>query len=164
MLGVRRPTNFLFCLFVITTTVFWRCTALPPVVRIGQYICNRSTFTPPLLTLFTEITAGFLTGGLFDDVESKSIEGAFRFAIYRINNDDEILPHTRLAWDIQHLPAANSFVAAKQGTHTPQSQPYIFQLYREFLTHQPFIVAANAFLFPESVSLASVSPRVHLRR
>ena len=46
LFGVRRPTNFLFCLFVITTTVFWRCTALPPVVRIGQYICNRSTFQP----------------------------------------------------------------------------------------------------------------------
>ena len=64
--------------------------------------------------LIIVIISGF-TGGLFDDSESLCIEGAFRYAIYRVNNDDSLLGRTRLSYDIQHLPAANSFMAAKKG-------------------------------------------------
>ena len=56
-----------------------------------------------------------IAGGLFDDAESPSIEGAFRYAISRVNNDDELLPSTKLAWDIQHVPATNSFKTGRKG-------------------------------------------------
>ena len=56
-----------------------------------------------------------LTGGLFGDDEDPTIEAAFKYAIHRINQDRTILPKTKIGFDIQHLPASNSFLAAKKG-------------------------------------------------
>ena len=55
------------------------------------------------------------TGGLFDDTEDATVESAFRYALLRINQDRTLLPDTRIVYDIQHLPAQNSFIAAKKG-------------------------------------------------
>ncbi|CAH1800080.1 unnamed protein product [Owenia fusiformis] len=53
-------------------------------------------------------------GGLFGYGEDPSIESAFRYAIYKINHDRNLLPDTKIAYDIQHLPTFNSFKAAKK--------------------------------------------------
>jgi len=52
---------------------------------------------------------------LFDDTEDATVENAFRYALLRINQDRTLLPDTRIVYDIQHLPAQNSFIAAKKG-------------------------------------------------
>ena len=56
-------------------------------------------------------------GGLFDETEDVTVESAFRYALLRINQDRTLLPDTRIVYDIQHLPAQNSFIAAKKGEH-----------------------------------------------
>ena len=56
-----------------------------------------------------------VTGGLFDDVEHPSTESAFRYSIFRVNSDHTLLSDTRIAYDIQHLPSQNSFLASKKG-------------------------------------------------
>ena len=58
-----------------------------------------------------------MEGGLFDETEDATVESAFRYALLRINQDRTLLPDTRIVYDIQHLPAQNSFMAAKKGTH-----------------------------------------------
>jgi len=64
----------------------------------------------------TRISRGRATiGGLFDDTEDVTVESAFRYALLRINQDRTLLPDTRIVYDIQHLPAQNSFIAAKKG-------------------------------------------------
>lgn len=54
-------------------------------------------------------------GSLFDESSDPVLESVFRYAIFRLNRDDSILPHTKLLYDIQHLPQDSSFVAGKRG-------------------------------------------------
>ena len=66
-----------------------------------------------------------LPGGLFDDTEDATVESAFRYALLRINQDRTLLPDTRIVYDIQHLPAQNSFIAAKKGQHPGFTSSYL---------------------------------------
>ena len=55
-------------------------------------------------------------GGLFGEGdEHRSVENAFRYAVYRINHDRQLLPDTKLGYDIQHLPTNDGFKASKKG-------------------------------------------------
>ena len=67
-----------------------------------------------------------LTGGLFGDDEDPTIEAAFKYAIHRINQDRTILPRTKIGFDIQHLPASNSFLAAKKGKYSSKNNTCIY--------------------------------------
>jgi len=70
-------------------------------------------------TEFSNVVGAMLfAGGLFDDTEDATVESAFRYALLRINQDRTLLPDTRIVYDIQHLPAQNSFIAAKKGART----------------------------------------------
>ena len=69
----------------------------------------------PCVHIFRPHWSSVCSGGLFDDSEHSSTESAFRYAIYRVNEDKTLLSRTRLSYDIQHLPAVNSFLAAKKG-------------------------------------------------
>ncbi|XP_068222545.1 glutamate receptor ionotropic, kainate 2-like [Palaemon carinicauda] len=62
--------------------------ALPAVIRIGA--------------IFT------------DDQRDSATELAFKYAVYRINNDKVILPNTTLVFDIQYVPRDDSFHTAKK--------------------------------------------------
>ena len=75
---------------------------------------------------------GVLTGGLFDDTEDPTVESAFRYAIFRVNQDRTLLANTKIVYDIQHLPALNSFVAAKKGISPPFSC-FIAFIWRHYL-------------------------------
>ena len=57
-----------------------------------------------------------VAGGLFGEGdEHRSVENAFRYAVYRINHDRQLLPDTRLGYDIQHVPVHDGFRASKKG-------------------------------------------------
>ncbi|XP_065161284.1 glutamate receptor ionotropic, kainate 2 isoform X2 [Atheta coriaria] len=62
--------------------------ALPPVIRIGA--------------IFTE------------DQKDSSVELAFKYAVYRINKDKDLLPNTTLVYDIQYVPRDDSFRTSKK--------------------------------------------------
>ncbi|KAK7479655.1 hypothetical protein BaRGS_00029121 [Batillaria attramentaria] len=56
-----------------------------------------------------------VTGGLFgEDDEHQSVENAFRYAVYRINHDRQLLADTTLTYDIQHVPIDDGFRASKK--------------------------------------------------
>jgi len=74
-------------------------------------------FTVYALWISVHVGMMVLSGGLFDDTEDATVESAFRYALLRINQDRTLLPDTRIVYDIQHLPAQNSFIAAKKGQH-----------------------------------------------
>ncbi|CAH1132881.1 unnamed protein product [Ceutorhynchus assimilis] len=61
---------------------------LPPVIRIGA--------------IFTE------------DQKNSSSEMAFKYAVYKINKEREILPNTTLVYDIQYVPRDDSFRTSKK--------------------------------------------------
>ncbi|XP_046392461.1 glutamate receptor ionotropic, kainate 2 isoform X4 [Ischnura elegans] len=61
---------------------------LPPVIRIGA--------------IFTE------------DQKDSSTELAFKYAVYRINKDKDLLPNTTLVYDIQYVPRDDSFRTSKK--------------------------------------------------
>ncbi|XP_066250677.1 glutamate receptor ionotropic, kainate 2 [Euwallacea similis] len=61
---------------------------LPPVIRIGA--------------IFTE------------DQKNSSAELAFKYAVYKINKEREILPNTTLVYDIQYVPRDDSFRTSKK--------------------------------------------------
>ncbi|XP_042204502.1 glutamate receptor ionotropic, kainate 2-like isoform X3 [Homarus americanus] len=63
-------------------------TGLPPVIRIGA--------------MFTV------------DQREGPTELAFKYAVYRINKDSELLPNTTLVYDIQYVPRDDSFHASKK--------------------------------------------------
>ncbi|CAG5126998.1 unnamed protein product, partial [Candidula unifasciata] len=53
--------------------------------------------------------------GLFgEEDEHVSVENAFRYAIYRINHDRELLASTKLVYDIQTLPVQDTFAASRK--------------------------------------------------
>ena len=61
-----------------------------------------------------------VAGGLFGEGdEHRSVENAFRYAVYRINHDRQLLPNTRLGYDIQHVPINDGFRASKKGKGVP---------------------------------------------
>ncbi|XP_037716305.1 glutamate receptor ionotropic, kainate 2 isoform X6 [Drosophila subpulchrella] len=62
--------------------------ALPPVIRVGA--------------IFTE------------DERESSIESAFKYAIYRINKEKNLLPNTQLVYDIEYVPRDDSFRTTKK--------------------------------------------------
>ncbi|XP_046667621.1 LOW QUALITY PROTEIN: glutamate receptor ionotropic, kainate 2-like [Homalodisca vitripennis] len=62
--------------------------ALPPVIRIGA--------------IFTQ------------DQKDSSTELAFKYAVYRLNKDKELLPNTTLVYDIQYVPRDDSFRTSKK--------------------------------------------------
>ncbi|XP_064081833.1 glutamate receptor ionotropic, kainate 2-like isoform X1 [Macrobrachium nipponense] len=54
-------------------------------------------------------------GAIFtDDQRDSATELAFKYAVYRINNDKVILPNTTLVFDIQYVPRDDSFHTAKK--------------------------------------------------
>uniref|UniRef100_A0AAN0LHJ5 Glutamate receptor ionotropic kainate 2 n=1 Tax=Polyphagotarsonemus latus TaxID=1204166 RepID=A0AAN0LHJ5_9ACAR len=54
-------------------------------------------------------------GALFTEEEKDSqLELAFKYAVYRINNDRQILPNVTLIYDIQYIPPVDSFHASKK--------------------------------------------------
>lgn len=56
------------------------------------------------------------TGALFTDNEKDSqTELAFKYAVYRINKDRNLLPDLTLIYDIQYVPRDDSFHASKKG-------------------------------------------------
>lgn len=58
------------------------------------------------------------TGAIFtDEHKDSSTELAFKYAVYRINKDKNILPKTTLIYDIQHVPRDDSFRASKKGKY-----------------------------------------------
>ena len=58
----------------------------------------------------------FFTGGLFaNEPGDKEVENAFKFAVYRINKDKTLLNATRLDYVVEHISAADSYLASKAG-------------------------------------------------
>lgn len=58
------------------------------------------------------------TGAIFtEDQKDSSAELAFKYAVYRINKDKNILPNTTLVYDIQYVPRDDSFRTSKKGTY-----------------------------------------------
>ncbi|XP_054261556.1 glutamate receptor ionotropic, kainate 2 isoform X5 [Macrosteles quadrilineatus] len=75
-------------LSVILVATSHLVTALPPVIRIGA--------------IFTQ------------DQKDSSTELAFKYAVYRLNKDKELLPNTTLVYDIQYVPRDDSFRTSKK--------------------------------------------------
>lgn len=62
------------------------------------------------------LSRSFRVGALFTNEEKESpTELAFKYAVYRINKDRNLLPNTTLIYDIQYVPQDDSFHAAKKG-------------------------------------------------
>ena len=57
-----------------------------------------------------------VTGAIFtDDQKDSPTELAFKYAVYRINKDRNLLPNTSLVYDIQYVPKDDSFRTSKKG-------------------------------------------------
>ncbi|XP_017061661.1 glutamate receptor ionotropic, kainate 2 isoform X1 [Drosophila ficusphila] len=76
------------CFSCIILSLVLIAKALPPVIRVGA--------------IFTE------------DERESSIESAFKYAIYRINKEKTLLPHTQLVYDIEYVPRDDSFRTTKK--------------------------------------------------
>lgn len=58
----------------------------------------------------------FFPGALFtEDQRGSPSELAFKYSIYRINKDKDLLANSTLVYDIQYVPKDDSFHAAKKG-------------------------------------------------
>lgn len=58
------------------------------------------------------------TGAIFsEEQKDSSIEVAFKYAVYKINKDKNILPKTTLVYDIQYVPKDDSFRSSKKGEY-----------------------------------------------
>ena len=63
-----------------------------------------------------KVLLSLFLGAIFtEDQRDSSTELAFKYAVYRINKDETILPNTTLVFDIQYAPADDSFHTAKKG-------------------------------------------------
>ncbi|KAF5284017.1 hypothetical protein FQR65_LT13624 [Abscondita terminalis] len=49
-----------------------------------------------------------------EDQKDTSVELAFKYAVYRINKDKDLLPNTTLVYDIQYVPRDDSFRTSKK--------------------------------------------------
>ncbi|XP_039496291.1 glutamate receptor ionotropic, kainate 2 isoform X8 [Drosophila santomea] len=76
------------CFSYIIFSILVIANALPPVIRVGA--------------IFT------------DDERESSIESAFKYAIYRINKEKNLLPNTQLVYDIEYVPRDDSFRTTKK--------------------------------------------------
>ena len=60
-----------------------------------------------------------VAGAIFtQDQKDSSSELAFKYAVYKINKDKNLLPDTTLVYDVQHVPRDDSFHASKKGNFT----------------------------------------------
>ncbi|CAH0390026.1 unnamed protein product [Bemisia tabaci] len=64
-------------------------------------------------------------GAIFtQDQKDSSSELAFKYAVYKINKDKNLLPDTTLVYDVQHVPRDDSFHASKkEAVNKNQSEP-----------------------------------------
>ncbi|XP_072156450.1 glutamate receptor ionotropic, kainate 2 isoform X2 [Bemisia tabaci] len=84
---VGGPARYLVsCLWLLSSCQ--HTSTLPPVIRIGA--------------IFTQ------------DQKDSSSELAFKYAVYKINKDKNLLPDTTLVYDVQHVPRDDSFHASKK--------------------------------------------------
>ncbi|XP_066156860.1 glutamate receptor ionotropic, kainate 2 isoform X1 [Euwallacea fornicatus] len=59
--------------------------------------------------------SGSASGAIFtEDQKNSSAELAFKYAVYNINKEREILPNTTLVYDIQYVPRDDSFRTSKK--------------------------------------------------
>ncbi|KAL9888720.1 glutamate receptor ionotropic, kainate 2 isoform X3 [Glossina fuscipes] len=86
--GVMKPIIYLVYLSVFISFRIGDVIALPPIIQLGA--------------IFTE------------DQRSSNIESAFKYAVYRINKDKNILPDTQLVYDIKYAPRDDTFRTTKQ--------------------------------------------------
>lgn len=57
-----------------------------------------------------------VSGAIFtEDQKNSSSELAFKYAVYKINKEREVLPNTTLVYDIQYVPRDDSFRTSKKG-------------------------------------------------
>lgn len=78
-------------------------------LKIASLICS-----PISLCFF----AYSRTGAIFtEDQKDSPMELAFKYAVYRINKDKNMLPKTTLVYDIQYVPKDDSFRTSKKGMH-----------------------------------------------
>ena len=56
-------------------------------------------------------TKSFLSS---DDQKDSPTELAFKYAVFRINNDPDVLPNNTIAYDIQYVPPEDSFRTTKK--------------------------------------------------
>ncbi|KAG5868033.1 hypothetical protein JTB14_034368 [Gonioctena quinquepunctata] len=57
----------------------------------------------------------FCEGAIFtEDQKNTSVELAFKYAVYKINKDKDLLPNTTLVYDIQYVPRDDSFRTSKK--------------------------------------------------
>ncbi|XP_023036469.1 glutamate receptor ionotropic, kainate 3 isoform X1 [Drosophila willistoni] len=82
------PTFYKACLIHVILSMVLIANALPPIIRVGA--------------IFTE------------NERESSLESAFKYAIYRINKEKEILPNTQLVYDIEYVPRDDSFRTTKK--------------------------------------------------
>ncbi|KAG8235559.1 hypothetical protein J437_LFUL018157 [Ladona fulva] len=66
-------------------------------------------------------------GAIFtEDQKDSSTELAFKYAVYRINKDKDLLPRTTLVYDIKYVPKDDSFHASKKGKKIVRVYSYNF--------------------------------------
>ncbi|XP_016944006.2 glutamate receptor ionotropic, kainate 2 isoform X1 [Drosophila suzukii] len=85
---IDRSTLNRICFSYMIFSMLLIANALPPVIRVGA--------------IFTE------------DERESSIESAFKYAIYRINKEKNLLPNTQLVYDIEYVPRDDSFRTTKK--------------------------------------------------
>ncbi|XP_052133234.1 glutamate receptor ionotropic, kainate 2-like [Frankliniella occidentalis] len=92
-----------------------------PARRAG---CRRGVCVPPVTVLLLLVCLSTRGGGLppiinigaifTEDQRDSAAELAFKYAVYRINQDPILLPHTELRFHIEYVAREDSFHAAKQ--------------------------------------------------
>lgn len=76
------------------------------------YPMNREMHCILIYEFFFFLSAGAI---FTEDQKDTSVELAFKYAVYRINKDRELLPNTTLVYDIQYVPRDDSFRTSKKG-------------------------------------------------
>lgn len=81
--------------------------------NIRNYYFHNITFCIPIRSYLYQF---IFPGAIFtDDQKDTSVELAFKYAVYRINKDRDLLPNTTLVYDIQYVPRDDSFRTSKKG-------------------------------------------------
>lgn len=70
-----------------------------------------------LSVCFTNLFSVFAGAIFTEDQKDSPMELAFKYAVYRINKDKNMLPKTTLVYDIQYVPKDDSFRTSKKGMH-----------------------------------------------
>ncbi|XP_046991920.1 glutamate receptor ionotropic, kainate 2 [Schistocerca americana] len=78
--------------------------------RLGGWAACKNLRSPPV----TAGTALSHSAIFTEDQKDTSTELAFKYAVYRINKDKELLPNTTLVYDIQYVPRDDSFRTSKK--------------------------------------------------